>query len=156
MNAQWTTLALVVGWILTIMLGLLGLIIVWLIVSGRINLSNLISEPNGQASLSRFQFLIFTFVIAMSLFLMIVSTSPPSFPVVPGGILALLGISGGSYVVSKGIQTTKEVGIAEATTTKEVGIAEATFGKGTGAGAPAATMAGVAAVVIPPVPPQPE
>jgi hypothetical protein len=139
MNAQWTTLALVVGWILTIMLGLLGLIIVWLIVSGRINLSNLISEPNGQASLSRFQFLVFTFVIAMSLFLMIVSTTPPSFPVVPGGILALLGISGGSYVVSKGIQTTKEVGIAEAT-----------FGKGTGTGAPAASVVGVAAVVTDP------
>jgi uncharacterized BrkB/YihY/UPF0761 family membrane protein len=153
MNAQWTTLALVVGWILTIMLGLLGLIIVWLIVSGRINLSNLISEPNGQASLSRFQFLVFTFVIAMSLFLIIMSTSPPSFPPIPGGILALLGISGGSYVVSKGIQTTKEVGIAEATTTREVGIAEATFGKG-GAGA-AAPVAGVAAVVIPPIPQEP-
>ena len=146
MTSQWTTLALVVGWILTIMLGLLGLIIVWLIISGRIDLSGLISEPNGNASLSRFQFLIFTFVIAMSLFLMIVSTSPPSFPAIPGGILALLGISGGSYVVSKGIQSTKEVGIMDAV-----------YGKGTGDGRSKPSVAGVAAsVVIPPVPPKPE
>ena len=145
MTSQWTTLALVVGWILTIMLGLLGLIIVWLIVSGRIDLSNLISEPDGHASLSRFQFLVFTFVIAMSLFLMIVSTSPPSFPPIPGGILALLGISGGSYVVSKGIQTTKEVGIMDAV-----------YGKGTGDGKSSPSVAGVAAsVVIPPPPPKP-
>lgn len=71
-------------------------------VVGRIDLSKLLSEPDGYASLSRFQFLIFTFVIAMSLCLIIVSNQPLKFPDVPGGILALLGISGGSYVVAKG------------------------------------------------------
>ncbi|SRR5713101_250456 len=59
----------------------------------------------GDASRSRFQFLIFTCVIAMGLFLIIISADPrPAFPSTsPGGILALWGISGGSYVTSKGV-----------------------------------------------------
>ena len=61
-NTQWTTLALVIGWILTIFIGLLAGWILFLIVTGKIDLSQLISEPTGQASLSRFQFLVFTFV----------------------------------------------------------------------------------------------
>jgi hypothetical protein len=44
-----------------------------------------------------------TFVIALSLFLIIVAGDKPAFPPIPGQILALLGISGGSYVVAKGI-----------------------------------------------------
>jgi hypothetical protein len=102
-NPQWTTLAVAIGWILTIFVGLLAAWILFLIVTGKINLSQLLSEPTGQASLSRFQFLIFTFVIALSLFLIIVGGDKPAFPQIPGGILALLGISGGSYVVAKGI-----------------------------------------------------
>ena len=79
--------------------------ILWYMVTGRINLEKLISEDDGTASLSRFQFLVFTFVIAMSLFLVIVGKAPPDFPPdIPPEILALLGISGGSYVISKGIQ----------------------------------------------------
>jgi uncharacterized BrkB/YihY/UPF0761 family membrane protein len=146
-NTQWTTLALVIGWMLTIFVGLLGGIILWLIIRGRINLSQLISEPSGQASLSRFQFLIFTFVIALSLFLIIVAGDKPMFPAtIPGGILALLGISGGSYVISKGIQSTKEVGIMDAV-----------YGNGSGDGGGGAGAAGVAAaIVVPPVPPVPE
>jgi len=64
--------------------------------------------------------LIFTFVISLSLFLIVVANakllqtneniirkpSPtlPQFPDVPGGVLALLGISASSYTVSKAIQ----------------------------------------------------
>jgi hypothetical protein len=106
-NTHWTTLAAVIGWILTIFIGLLGAWILFLIITGKIDLTRLISEPTGEASLSRLQFLIFTFAIALSLFLIIVAKTPPGFPEdpypIPGGILALLGISGGSYVVSKGI-----------------------------------------------------
>ena len=102
-STQWTTLALVIGWILTLFVGLLAAWILFLIVTGKIDLSQLLSEPTGQASLSRFQFLIFTFVIALSLFLIIVAGDKPAFPPIPGQILALLGISGGSYVVAKGI-----------------------------------------------------
>ncbi len=103
--------AFVVGLIISGLLGFLGLIVVYLILRGRIDLSKLISEPNGDASLSRFQFLLFTFVIAMSFFLIVVSKDPPVFPEIPVEILALLGISGGSYVISKGIQTSRDIGI---------------------------------------------
>jgi hypothetical protein len=72
---------------------------------GDIDLKYLIAGDDGDASLSRFQFLIFTFVIALGLFLIIVNQpGGPAFPKeIPGGILALLGISGGSYVASKGV-----------------------------------------------------
>lgn len=97
-------LALVLGWTLVIIVGLLGLVIVYKVLTNSIDISLLISESDGGgASLSRFQFLIFTFVIALSLFYVIVRQE--GFPEeIPNGILALLGISGGSYVVSKGIQ----------------------------------------------------
>jgi hypothetical protein len=72
----------------------------------KIDLSKLISESNGDASLSRLQFLIFTFVISLSLFLIVVGTHPyPAWPKdFPPEILTLLGISGSSYLVSKAIQ----------------------------------------------------
>ena len=97
-----TTLTLVAGWIIVVFVGLLALLILWKIHRDKIDLAFLISEENGQASLSRFQFLIFTFVIAMSFFLITVHTN--TLPMVPEGVWALLGISGGSYVISKGIQ----------------------------------------------------
>jgi hypothetical protein len=103
------TLAVVVGWIVAVFIGLMGAIILWYIWSDRIDLSKLISEPdgNGDASLSRFQFLIFTFVIAMSLLVIVVCRAcqtGAAFPNIPSDMFALLGISGGSYVISKGIQ----------------------------------------------------
>src|ERR1700682_798000 len=98
------TLALVMGWIIAILLGSFALVIIYDMFIGKINLQYLISGADGDASLSRFQFLIFTFVIAMGLFLIILSVNPPAFPpTIPGGILALLGISGGSYVTSKAV-----------------------------------------------------
>ena len=104
-----TLLGLVIGWILTIFIGLLAIMILIKIWTGDIDLNYVISDENGWASLSRFQFLIFTFVVAMSLFYLIVANTPPQYPVIPKEILALLGISGGSYVVSKGIQSSRDV-----------------------------------------------
>ena len=60
-------LVLVIGWILTIFLGILAFIILWKIATNEISLRYLISDELGYASLSRFQFLLFTFVIAMTL-----------------------------------------------------------------------------------------
>jgi uncharacterized BrkB/YihY/UPF0761 family membrane protein len=91
------------GWTVTILLGAFALAIIYKMIRGGINLEYLIADAEGYASLSRFQFLIFTFVIAMGLFLIILSKTPPDFPTIPGGILALLGISGGSYVTSKAV-----------------------------------------------------
>jgi hypothetical protein len=99
-------LTLLVGYLATTLIGLFGFVILWRIFTGRIDISLLISEANGSASLSRFQFLIFTFVISLSLLLIILgSPGGPKFPDIPAGIYALLGISAASYVVSKGIQS---------------------------------------------------
>ncbi len=107
-------LGLTIGWILTIFLGLLGVIILWKIFTGQIDITYIICDENGWASLSRFQFLVFTFVIAMSLFYLIASQTPPAYPKIPTEILGLLGISGGSYVISKGIQSSRDVNMTEA------------------------------------------
>ncbi len=98
-------LKFIAGLIVVVFIGLAGLLILWYMVTEKINLEKLISEDDGTASMSRFQFLVFTFVIAMSLFLIIVGQEPPHFPDnIPPEVLALLGISGGSYVISKSIQ----------------------------------------------------
>jgi hypothetical protein len=103
------------GWVVVAFVGLFGLIFLIRVLQDRIVLNKLISEPNGDASLSRLQFLIFTFVIAMSLFLIIVGQKGgPAFPEIPAGIMALLGISGGSYLVSKGIQFSNPAGVTGA------------------------------------------
>src|SRR3954469_21459799 len=104
-------LALICGYVICVFVALLGLAIIWKIADGSIDLSGLISEPNGDASMSRFQFLIFTFVIALSLFLVITSSDPAQFPNIPGTVLSLLGISGSSYLVSKGIQFSDPAGL---------------------------------------------
>jgi hypothetical protein len=108
-------LTLVCGYLVCFLVGVLGLLILWQIYVGNIDLSRLISEPTGDASMSRFQFLVFTFVIALSLFLVIVASNPPSFPMIPGTVLTLLGISGSSYLVSKGIQFSDPAGVADRT-----------------------------------------
>jgi len=95
-------LALVAGWMLVVFIGVLGLKVAYLVVFGRIDLKLLISEKTGVASMSRFQFLIFTFVVAMCV--LVLTLESGEFPRLDANILGLLGISGGSYVVSKGIQ----------------------------------------------------
>ena len=110
---QWLTL--ISGYGLLLVVGALGLFVLKGIWDEKIDLSKLISEPNGDASMSRFQFLIFTFVIALSLFLVIVGQPTPKFPdVIPATVLSLLGISGSSYLVSKSIQFSDPAGITGA------------------------------------------
>jgi hypothetical protein len=122
---------LVIGWIVALFVLVLEIFILWFIWVGTnktwdkekkiwyaakgINLERLISDEKGDASLSRFQFLIFTFVIAMSLVLIIVSgKNGPAFPSpIPDQILGLLGISGISYVLAKGIQAGRDVNLPQ-------------------------------------------
>lgn len=114
-TAQWTErwVGTMAAWVALGFLGLIGVAILYYVFTGRIDLSGLISEPNGDASMSRFQLLVFTFVIAASLFLIIASATPPAFPgTIPNGILVLLGISSSSYLVSKAIQTTTPEGLS--------------------------------------------
>lgn len=96
-------LALVAGWVVVLFVGFLGIDILWALARGRIDLTFLLAEADGKASFSRFQFLIFTFVIAMCL--LVLTLESGQFPEVSLDVLGLLGISGGSYVVSKGIQS---------------------------------------------------
>lgn len=87
--------------------------VLWEIINGSIDLYGIISEPEDvakigedpKASLSRFQFLIFTFVIA-GLFLML-SIEAGHFVVIPENVLILLGLSGGGFVVSKAVGQSK-------------------------------------------------
>jgi hypothetical protein len=96
-------LALIAGYVIVLFVGSLGLLILWNVWNGRIDLRYLVSEKDGPASLSRFQFLIFTFVIAMCM--LVLALESGEFPEIDGTLVALLGISGGSYVVSKGIHS---------------------------------------------------
>jgi len=94
--------AMTAGWIAIVFLGALAAIVLYMIMKNKIDLTFVISEEDGSASLSRFQFLVFTFVIAASFIMVVIHTG--ELPNVPAGVWGLLGISGSSYVVSKGIQ----------------------------------------------------
>ncbi|MDP8979294.1 MAG: hypothetical protein M3O35_01740 [Acidobacteriota bacterium] len=109
---------------------ILGLAIVWMIVQGKIDLTRLISEPTGDASMSRLQLLIFTFTVAFSFFVIVAGNSPPKFPEVPNGVLALLGISAGAYTVSKGIQFSNAQGVEDRPPDVKVTPATVTYKKG--------------------------
>jgi len=98
-------LKIATGFTLLALIFLFGLSVLIYIANGKIDLSDLLSETGDSkgASMSRFQLLIFTLVIGLSLFLVVVAEMkfPPS---IPPEILTLLGISGTTYAVSKGIQ----------------------------------------------------
>lgn len=100
--SQWTQLSWYVAIALIVIIMGAAAVTLWLIATGRIDIKNLLEEADSQkASLSRFQFLIFTFVVA-GLFLLL-SIESGTFVTVPDSVLMLIGISAGSYVVSKGI-----------------------------------------------------
>ena len=99
-------LSLIVAVIVSAIVLLLALAVIAEIWRGRLSLAYLLSDPSSvggdglpKASLSRFQFLVFTFVIA-GLYL-VLSIEAGTLIDVPNGALILLGISGGSYLVSK-------------------------------------------------------
>jgi hypothetical protein len=126
------TLILVIGYVLCGLIGLLGIAILWRIADNSIDLSRLISEANGDASMSRFQFLVFTFVISLSLFLVIAAGKPgqnkPGLPdSIPAGILTLLGISGSSYAVGKAISYSDPAGLEEQPVTVTISPATVTL-----------------------------
>jgi hypothetical protein len=99
---MYTVLALIVGGF-----GVIVLVQLW-----RFDLGGLVCELDGgpgqtrrggKASISRFQLLLFTFVIA-GLYL-VLCLEKGDFIEMPASVLGLLGISGGSFVVSKGISS---------------------------------------------------
>ena len=99
---QITKIKLATAYAVLILIFFSGMIVLLMMATGAIDLTYLLGEHGGGASMSRFQLLIFTFVVSLSFFLLVVEKH--SFPVVPSGVLALLGISATTYAVSKGIQ----------------------------------------------------
>lgn len=97
-------LKLATGYALLIFLFFLSIAVLLDILLGNINLSALLEELSGGASMSRFQLLVFTFVIAFSFFIVVTSGETASFPQIPNSVLILLGVSAGTYGVSKGLQ----------------------------------------------------
>ncbi len=101
-------LALGVAAIISVIILGFAAVVLYKIVRGDISLRGIIAEPpdpqdgnRSKASLSRFQFLVFTFVIA-GLYL-VLSLESGSLIDIPNSVLMLLGLSGGSYLISKGI-----------------------------------------------------
>ncbi len=90
--------------------------VLWQLATGKMKLGGLISEPlqpgekgpYGKASLSRFQFLIFTFVVAGLFLMLCIETG--AFVEIPANVLGLLGISGGGFIVSKSVGLPKKDG----------------------------------------------
>jgi hypothetical protein len=93
---------LALAYAMLVLLFLFGFFIIAGIASGKIDISKLLTEADGKASMSRFQLLIFTFVIGISFFYVVLCEC--KIPDVPTPVLTLLGISASTYGVSKGIQ----------------------------------------------------
>lgn len=95
---------LALAYAMLVLLFLFGFFVIAAIASGKIDISTLLTEGTGdgsKASMSRFQLLIFTFVIGISFFLVVLCEC--KLPEVPNQVLTLLGISASTYGVSKGI-----------------------------------------------------
>jgi len=106
-----TLMVNICGFVVCGFIGLLAATILWYIWTDKIDLSSLLSEANGDASMSRLQLLIFTFVVAVSLFYLVEKRSDSTFPEITQGVLTLLGISASTYAVGKGISYSRDEGV---------------------------------------------
>jgi hypothetical protein len=102
-------LELVCGYGVCLLMALLAVTLLLLVWKGRIDLSGLITEANGSASVSRFQLVIFTMVIGLALF--VLTMKDGKFPIISNQVLLLLGISASTYAVGKGISFTRPEGV---------------------------------------------
>jgi hypothetical protein len=96
-------LSLITGVVFLAFMAGLGALILYGVLKRQIDLTKLISEPDGKASMSRLQLLVFTFVISLSLFFIVVGSGKWEFPAISSEILMLLGISSSTTLVSKAI-----------------------------------------------------
>jgi len=100
-------LKLSVGYGLLVLIFFLGFVILVDLAHGNIDLRALLEEKgSGGASMGRFQLLIFTFVVGLSLFYVVVCEC--RIPDIPTNVLVLLGVSATTYGVGKGIQATRD------------------------------------------------
>ncbi|WP_417682719.1 hypothetical protein [Roseibium sp.] len=104
MNMAGQLPALILQYSIVVFIIAMEVLIVVAILTKKIDVKLLISEKTGEASLSRFQFLLFTFAIVGLYVVIGFSTATPTFPSITEETLWLLGISGGTYAGSKAIQ----------------------------------------------------
>jgi len=97
-------LMLLVGAELATLLFTFGLVVLHAIVTDQIRLDSILAEQSGEASISRFQLLIFTFTIALAFVYLTLGGKDNQFPAIPKEVLILLGISASTYGVGKGLQ----------------------------------------------------
>ena len=112
----WTWISVAVAIAIALVIVTFALIVAWKLLRGDIDLTFLLSEPadptasrpageppeTPKASISRFQFLIFTFVIAGVYLVLCLEAG--RFVDIPQNVILLLGVSGTSYAASKGIK----------------------------------------------------
>lgn len=94
-----------------VIMGLLCIMLLWKMWTNQINLSTLLKEANGDASMSRFQLLVFTLVVAVGVYLYLLRHL--ALPDVPQSILTLLGISASTYAAGKGISFSRAEGVTK-------------------------------------------
>lgn len=92
----------VVVWGIIVLFGALTALVLWKIHRNEIRIDSILVEgESAKASLSRFQFMFFTFLVGgLWLFLCV---KRGEFVALPDSALILMGISSGTYVLSKGI-----------------------------------------------------
>lgn len=136
-TGYWGILSAIVAGCLAAVICTFALAIAYRIWVNDIDLSFLLAEPvepdiasarkvEPKASLSRFQFLIFTFVIA-GVYLVLCLESG-RFVDIPQNVILLLGVSGTSYAASKGIQAAAVTSQKHSEATVEVAKAGASGG----------------------------
>ena len=79
--------------------------------TNQIDLSTLLDGANGEASMSRFQLLVFTLVIAVGIYTHILNHM--TLPDIPDSVLKLLGISASTYAAGKGISFSRPEGVTK-------------------------------------------
>jgi hypothetical protein len=109
MTTWMNTLLLWMGFVFLLIMGALCVMLLIKMWTNKIDLSTLLDEANGDASMSRFQLLVFTLVVAVGVFLYILENR--TLPEIPQSILTLLGISASTYAVGKGISFSRREGV---------------------------------------------
>ena len=143
----WTWISAAVAIAIALVIVAFALIVAWKLLRGQIDLTYLLAEPPAapvpgvaatpagppKASISRFQFLIFTFVIAGVYLVLCLQAG--RFVEIPENVILLLGVSGTSYAASRGISAaaqTSQVNAQTNTTTTTTSAGQTTTTSGAG------------------------
>jgi hypothetical protein len=89
---------------------ILALTLAYRIITGSIDVTTLLSDGvSGQASTSRFQLMVFTFMVAFSYLIFLLhslATPGGTMPEIPWSLLALVGVSAATYAAGKKLDET--------------------------------------------------